>query len=477
MWGRRIMWCLPLLLALAAATVAGGSAGAEDDPRPLRTAVVDPTTLTGANAKVAVKRIRAAGAAFVRLSLDWRSVLTPSAQARRPRRFQPRDPDDRAYVWKSFDRQVKLAFDHDLEPLVTITGAPTWAYKPFGTKRLKRPDPKDFADFAAAVTERYDGELDGLPDGLPHVRYWHAWNEPNHPGAPELVQGSPDWYRELLNRFARVVHEADADNRVIAGGSSPFTTSTSLGPMTFMRRLLCMAGDPPQPKCNTRVSFDIWSHHPYTPGAPTRRAKSRQDAAIGDLPEMKRILDAAVESGNAASDHDVEFWVTEFSWDTKPPDPKGVPMSLHARWVSEALYRMWDAGVSLVTWWRIRDDPLGKSFYQSGLYFRGTNINRDSGKPTLVAFRFPFVAFREGEKVLVWGRTPKSESEEVVVEYSEGAGWEEVGRLEADEHGVFTDSYELAGEGRLRARIEGTATSLAFSLKVPPDKFFSRFGA
>ena len=99
---------------------------------------------------------------------------------------------------------------------------------------------------------------------------------------------------------------------MIAGGSSPFPTRTALGPMTFMRRLLCIAGDPPVPTCGARVAFDIWSHHPYTPGAPTNVPKpaGRGDR---DLPEMKRILDAAIESGKRDLDHELEFWVTELA--------------------------------------------------------------------------------------------------------------------------------------------------------------------
>ena len=65
----------------------------------------------------------------------------------------------------------------------------------------------------------------------------------------------------------------------------------------------------------------------------------------------------------------------------------------------------------------------------------------------------------------------------MIVEQKEGEAWVEVERLEADEHGVFSSSYELSGEGNLRARIEGFATSLPFSLTVPPDMFYSRFGA
>ena len=85
-----------------------------------------------------------------------------------------------------------------------------------------------------------------------------------------------------------------------------------------------------------------------------------------------------------------------------------MPLQLHARWVSEALYRMWYAGVSLVTWYRLRDGPPDGPV-QSGLWFRcADGIACDTPKPSsLKAFRFPFVAFRSGKRhVRVWGRTP-----------------------------------------------------------------------
>jgi len=62
----------------------------------------------------------------------------------------------------------------------------------------------------------------------------------------------------------------------------------------------------------------------------------------------------------------------------------------HARWVSEALYRMWQDGVSLVVWFQLRDNPKGTftwgQTYQSGLYFRTTPLYADEReKPAALA--------------------------------------------------------------------------------------------
>ena len=110
---------------------------------------------------------------------------------------------------------------------------------------------------------------------------------------------------------------------------------------------------------------------------------------------MHALLLAAKRQGTVVSNGQPAFWVTEFSWDTKPPDPKGVPQRLHARWVSEALFRMWSAGVSAVIWFRLQDDPLRVSPYQSGFF-----TTNGQAKYSLEAFRFPFVAFeREGRRL------------------------------------------------------------------------------
>src|SRR5439155_14349214 len=142
----------------------------------------------------------------------------------------------------------------------------------------------------------------------------------------------------------------------------------------------------------------------YTSGGPTHHAQLANDVSIGDLPKLTRLLAAA-----ARTDHLVrrpQLWVTEFSWDSNPPDPQGVPVALQARWVSEALYRFWRNGVRVVAWFSVRDEPLATSFYQSSLWYRGTTMALDRPKPALEAFRFPVVGLPDGDGVLVWGRTP-----------------------------------------------------------------------
>ena len=171
------------------------------------------------------------------------------------------------------------------------------------------------------------------------------------------------------------------------------------------------------------------------------------------------------------------LWVTEFSWDTNPPDPKALPIAIQARWTAEALYHMWTDGVSVVMWFLLRDMPPSTPF-QSGLYFAGATLAEDRPKPTLTAFRFPFVAYPRRSGTFVWGRAPDSSTHTVVVERDVGSTWRRVATLTSDHVGIFQRLLPLAARtGYLRARVVGTRDrSLPFGLVGVPDRRISPFG-
>jgi hypothetical protein len=453
---------------LAVIALVGSGAASAAPVRPLETAIVDPAVFTGPDASTGLDRAVSAGIGAIKIPLFWNEV----APASRPAGFAAADPTDPAYDWSALDAQLRLVHAHGLEPIVYIAGAPTWAFAKIDG--ASRPDPTLYRAFALAAVRRYSGTAPGLP----RVRYWEAWNEPNKVTGPSAKAGAPAWYGTLVNAFAASVHTVTG-NEVIAGGLAPFGISTSVAPLTFMRRLLCLSGgSSPQAVCAKKLDFDIWSTDPYTAGGPTHVTARSGDVSVAELPEMKRVLDAAVSAGHIPAGPSVRFWVTEFSWDSDPPDPGGVPAALEGRWVSEALYRMWSAGVSLVTWFTLRDQPYATSPYQSGLYYEGATFGLDRPKPALTAFRFPFVAFPDSKQISVWGRTPGGVAGRVLVDQRGPTGWRRVAVVEADRVGIFAGKLRTGGRGPLRAVFSATgAISLPFSLVNVPDRPFVPFGA
>ena len=92
---------------------------------------------------------------------------------------------------------------------------------------------------------------------------------------------------------------------IVGPGLAPLElhSGRQLGPLDFMRRMLCMRGranPPPAGDCPERPAFDIWATNPYTTGGPTHEAAGKDEVSLGDLPEMRRLLRAAERAGRIA---------------------------------------------------------------------------------------------------------------------------------------------------------------------------------
>jgi hypothetical protein len=191
---------------------------------------------------------------------------------------------------------------------------------------------------------------------------------------------------------------------------------------------------------------------------------------------MRALLLAAIRWNRVVHEKPVKFWVTELGWITKPPRAGGVPLSLHARWVAEALYRSWRAHVSLVTWFPLVDVPRAQGPYQSGLYFSSLEPKTRS----LLAYRFPFVAYVRSGRVFTWGRTPPDwTNNDIRVQRLTSNGWRTIGSVFAGSSGLFAKTFSTATSGVLRAVVTDGTNALGsnrFSLKRPRDPYICAFG-
>ncbi len=434
------------------------------------------------------ERMQSAGAKFVRINATWSSIAP--AGATMPADFHPSDPGDPLYNWTEADAVIGAAASAGLQPIVSVgLKAPIWAQGTSSTRPTVaggyKPNAAQFALFATAIAKRYSGTFNGLPS----VRYWAIWNEPNlrrylYPQISGSAYAGAKTYRTLLNAGAAALHGVSSANVVIAGETSPFggPASDRVRPLTFMEKVLCVSEKyvrktwQYKSACKTRVQFDVWSQHPYTEGGPSTTAFRHGDVPLGNMGDMLAVLNAAIRANTVTARSGARLWVTEFSWDSNPPDPKGVPAQLEARWVSEALYLSWSRGVSLFAWFLVRDQPFTPtSFYQSGLYTISKSspddVSLDKAKAALTAFRFPFVAepVKSTSKILIWGRTPDSTAGAVLIQRKSGSAWKLVNTLNANRNGIFQSRIAKPAKTTvLRARLaDGTDTSVSFSLVAP----------
>jgi hypothetical protein len=450
----------PVTLAIAAAVPLGaGSASAHG----LGTGFADVVYQSANAASRAhwLDKTVDARAGIVRINVKWGSIAVSKPS-------NPRDPADPTYNFASLDPAVSDAAARHLQPLITVFTAPGWAegkHRPsLAAAGTWKPRAGALGDFAHALAARYSGSFGGLP----RVRYFEAWNEPNlsaylTPQYKGKTQKSVGIYRPMLNAFYRGVHSALSSDKVLNGGLGPYGEPPGgerTRPLTFMRKLLCLRGQNLKPaKCRSKAHLDVFSDHPIdTSGGPHRSALNPNDAATPDFKYVTRTLRAAERHHRVLPGGHRPLWATEVWWDSNPPDTvEGVPVKTQARWLEEALQILWKQGASVVINLEIRD---AKFIRHDAIAPTSTGLFFHSGKPkpSYRAWRFPFVITgRSDHLAKVWGRAPDAGS--LKVQEKRHGGWHTVKSLSVASGQIFKARVHASRGRSLRARL-GAATSL-----------------
>lgn len=403
----------------------------------------------------------AAGAGIVQVRISWRDVAGAHPPA------NPSDPGDPSYDFTTFDAPISEAAARGLAVLVTVSSAPNWAEgenRPVSAMAgTWKPDPHAFGQFAAAVAKRYSGSYvaDAAQGPLPGVRYFEAWNEPNVDEflAPQWQGGkpfAPGQYRKLLNSFYAGVHGANPQAEVAGPGTAPFGDSSHSGsrmrPLLFLRELFCLRGRrAPARKCSRAAKLDIVSHHPINVvGGPRLRPDNPDDLLVSNIGSLRKTVRAAERAGTLLPRGRRPLWVSEIWWLTHPPSPNGFSLRFQAEFLEQALYRLWKAGVQSVIWYQITD----AGGFPTGLYFADGRP-----KPSLTAFRFPFVTAPVAHGQRAWAIPP--ESGRLAIQRQSGSGWRTIRTLRAVRDRPVQTTVRVPPRTTLRASV-GDSTSLAF---------------
>jgi hypothetical protein len=428
-------------------------------------------SFAGPGGSVALDDARALGADTVRIAVNWQGVAPPS----RPPNFAPADPASPDYRWAGIDAAVQHASRNHLRVLLSFDHAPRWAE---GARRPNsapqgswRPQAPELAAFARAAAARYSGRFpDPARPGsmLPRVRFWQPWNEPNLATyvTPQWVRSGRRWkltspaiYRSLLNGVYRAVKGVARTNYVVSAGTAPFGDphpgDPRVRPVLFTQALLCLGSV--RDGCADPAHFDALDHHPYAVSGPRRPALNAGDVSVADIHKLTRLVAQAQRRGTALPRGRKGFWTTELSWDSRPPDPQGVPEHTRARWLEEAFFLLWRQGVGTITWFTVRDQPPVPSYsttFQAGVLF--ADGRRKAGA---TAFAFPFIVYRSRGSYHYWLRSPASGP--LTIEARVGGRWRTVRRVRASRHRVMTGSLPSMRRSMFRASV-GSQHSLSW---------------
>ena len=458
------------LLAVAAALLAPQAASAsstqlsllQDDRELLGGAGEDP----GA----AMAEIRSLGVDVIRTNVIYHKIYRTPRDRRKPRGFNASDPSSSRYDWGPTDRLVQLARDNGMQVFVTITG-PGPSFTSSSPSRCRsvpcsfRPKPSEFGAFAAAVAKRYRGKVD----------YYSIWNEPNidktwlTPRYQRTRHGTVDVggaiYRKLWIAGYKAIAKYDGArrNRVLFG-----ETAAIASPLPLLRAALCLDPDG-RPftgplralhGCSGRVSrLNIAgiAVHPYNQGGyggPRTKTNRKTALPLAYMPRLHRLMDGAVRRGRIPGGKGI--WVTEFGFQTRPPDPLGVSPTAQALYMNESDRLFFaDRRIKSVAQYELTDVPQRDQF-NTGLRF--VRSRGGAQKPSYGAYRVPIVVTRRSSNSvevygqarparLVGGRT------QVAIQMEIGGVFTTVRQVQTNSRGIFRANVSRSGAAGAKWRL------------------------
>ncbi len=326
-----------------------------------------------------VAEISRLGLDAVRVTVHWDQVETAPG----------------VFRWNRPDKLLEALHARGLDPVVTLWGTPGWANGDAGPN-VAPTNGADFTEFAREAALRYG-----------YVKRWVIWNEPNKP--IWLKPASPETYvRQILNPGYRGIKAVSRKDLVAGGVTAPRAGQGGVSPVDFIQRM-GRAG----------ALLDVYAHHPYPVYAgdtPFTGGCTCKTITMASLDRLIALVGKAFPSAR--------IWLTEYAYQTNPPDPFGVSWAKQAQYVGEAARRVYLAPkVDLLIHYLYRDEP-DLARFQSGLETISGKI-----KPSRAAMMLPLAqASRTGSRVSLWGQVrPGTGSQRYVLQRLSGSRWIAVG--------------------------------------------------
>jgi hypothetical protein len=285
---------------------------------------------------------------------------------------------------------------------------------------------------------------------LPRVDFFSIWNEPNQPGwlTPQWVQGSagdfaeagPRIYRGLLDAaYAGLQVSGHGGDTILIGETAPKGVPTTdvtraMAPLRFIRALYCVGDDVrplsgdaakvrgcPETDAQSAAFPDAhpalfratgFGHHPYELYArPTKRPSNADFVTLAVLPRLTRTLQR-IFGAYSRDRQGLPLYLTEFGYNTDPPNPTGVTLRSQAAFLNQAEYMARrDPAVQTLTQFLLVDAarPSGDATSAGYATTFQTGLKFVSGKkkPAYDAYTLPIhlpqTTQARGGRLRVWG--------------------------------------------------------------------------
>ena len=453
---RALIAALISAVGVAAAVVAPAPAPAAASGRPVAMFEEDVHLLADPARTLAT--LRQLGAGVVRLSVAWNSIAPAAFSANPPRGFNASDPA--AYPagsWAPYDAVVREAQAFGITLDLSLTGPPPrWATGPgkprHGGYPAWEPSASQYGKFVQAIGTRYSGQYQGLP----RVRWWELWNEPNFGPdlTPQAIKGStisvaPMVYRGLVDAAWQALrasgHASDTiilgnlDARGQSGRPSRYAPDGLPGnfgatkPMQFIRTLYCVdasyrqlrgraaavVGCPPSPAGSRRFRavhpglFQApgFADHPYPVNLPPTQASSTDPDFVefNELPRFAAALDRLQRI--YGSGHRFAIYNNEYGYITNPPNRSAVSRFVSpptaAYYINWAEYLTWRNPRIASTMQFLLYDPNPFKAPEYGGFASGLLFYGGKPKASVDAYRLPVflpvTTARRGHSLELWG--------------------------------------------------------------------------
>jgi len=328
---------------------------------------------------------------------------------------------------------------------------------------------------------------------LPRVDYWALWNEPNQAGwlTPQWSQSGPSWteaapriYRGLADAaYGALQGTGHGQDTILLGETAPKGLvnlrgeTRSIDALRFLRNLYCVNAKfvPFKGEAAKRrgcpdggagfadqhpVLFNAtgWAHHPYELIRSPHTAPQHKDwVTIGNLQRLSSSLTRVLRRYGRSRNGGMPLYLTEFGYQTNPPDRFGVSWARQAAYLNESEFRAYiNPQVRTLGQFLLRDggDPVTLTF-QSGL-----ETLDGKEKPSYDAFMLPVYLpdqrFRGRQRLRVWGLVrpaPNGQAQQVRVEFKarRGKTWRTLRTMSSEPGRGYVDGrVRVPGTGAVR---------------------------